>query len=158
MQLESIEKASHNAFLPQLQIVDCRWSHLLNSLDVPVTEQPQMTHRLQPVEPAVCTICGSVFQKRALVRFHITRVHEQRTAEELLTHEQQMRAGTFEHVQHSIVGMPECRHCGHKLRAWAAFMSHHSRQCCPVLHQGAVKPSHRTGATGTGRCPAYSQP
>ena len=68
--------------------------------------------------------------------------HLQRTKEEQQDYRKQMIYRDSSYMHHARGGLPHCRHCGRKFSAWTNFMSHFSRQCCPVLHLGENQPEH----------------
>ena len=137
-----IDKARANCFLPTTEAVHARWDRLLTTFHDPTPAQPQQLHFQAAPEMLTCEICQEKFQTHAMLKFHHTRVHEKRTKEDQYIHTHVMRTRTEDHLKYCVGGMPTCRMCGHKFAAWPAFMSHHNRECCPVLHHGAPQPAH----------------
>ena len=140
---QRIDKARTNLFLPYSAAVARRWSRLVDTSLSPDLEQPPKVFRHTEQAPVTCEICHATFQNPAMLKHHHTTVHAPRTAEEQhSSHRQVMRTRSEDHLKYCVGGMPTCRMCGHQFAAWPAFMSHHNRKCCPVLHQGAEQPKH----------------
>ena len=72
----------------------------------------------------VCTQCFLSFPDLRALKWHWTRAHEQRLP---------TRPGPFCKVQHSLDGMPQCRHCLQKLGSWHNLQRHIMHNNCPKL-------------------------
>ena len=98
--------------------------------------------RLQPVDShrhIACDICGQYFGSMQHLMSHYARKHP----------EAEFPAATGAYYEHTVDGMPECRHCGAKFNRVAA-MRKHLKGACPVLY---AKRKETTCTVLTGEVP-----
>ena len=85
-----------------------------------------------------CPTCGQYFSTLKDLRMHHTRVHKQR-----LQYSAQGPAANLHALRtqdHSVDGMPVCRHCKARLTNWHAFRVH-ILTSCPILHTSVASSS-----------------
>ena len=88
-----------------------------------------------------CPECGQHFPSSHALSVHIGKQHPSiRPRKARSTRDKQVRCEDYR--QHSLQGMPQCRHCGKCFYGWLQFRGHFSQQACPVLHYG----QHAVGA------------
>ena len=74
-----------------------------------------------------CRYCGRFFATHCLRRSHESRAHGSHTPKP------QPGTYTFDRWEHSIDGMPTCKHCGHQFRKWHNLQKHILRRQCRAL-------------------------
>ena len=83
-----------------------------------------------------CPECGQYFPSSHALSVHIGKQHAgTRPSKAKSTREKQVRCE--EYRQHSVHGMPQCRHCNRRFYGWLQFRGHFSQQACPILHYQA---------------------
>ena len=90
------------------------------------------------VQELACPTCGQYFSTLKDLRMHHTRVHKQR-----LQYSAQGPAANLHALRtqdHSVDGMPVCRHCKARLTNWHAFRVH-ILTSCPILHTSVASSS-----------------
>ena len=94
---------------------------------------------LVPVQSVVhetfeCDVCGQSFSTQAAQRRHMylshfdTQQQQQRTTEVKASLKQSA-------MEHSVDGMPTCKHCRNEFSTWHAYNYHISSRSCPKLRE-----------------------
>ena len=109
-----------------------QWFHLLLAT-YNTDESLPSASRLTPVEAIVtqvhqCQDWPSCFATAGLLKIHRVKAHkyEKVTA-------QRKQAQMQNQVEHSLKGVPTCRHCKHEFNGWRNFNTHILLGNCPVL-------------------------
>ena len=110
--------------------------------DQPPMDVHDPSKLLQPVDShrhIACDICGQYFGSMQHLMSHHARKHP----------EAEFPAAPGAYYEHTVDGMPECRHCGAKFSRVAA-MRKHLKGACPVLY---AKRTETTNTVLTGEVP-----
>ena len=109
-------------------------------------------HSVQPASFVTreisCPVCGLYFTGLQAMKIHHTKMHGPTSGQTKVSAVQ--ARGQLNVYEHSLDGMPTCKHCLQKFSRWPNFLSH-LLQSCPQLHGG--NPQRETGTnnetTGT---------
>ena len=85
-------------------------------------------------EQFLCEVCGYAFATQAALRSHKYKIHyedEQEEVRKAEVRQQQHHSAT----EHSLDGMPTCKHCMHQFETWPAFTYHVNSRSCSGLRQ-----------------------
>ena len=109
-----------------------QWFHLLLATYHTAESLPSAS-RLTPVEAIVtqvhqCPDCPSCFATAGLLKIHRVKAHKH---EKVIA--QRKQAQMKNQVEHSLQGVPTCRHCKHEFNGWRNFNTHILLGNCPVL-------------------------
>ena len=96
----------------------------------------------KPVHPEQrsfqCPQCPRTFDSLHAMRTHCARTHKISFVRPDL--QQGTARQEVDIAQHSLHGLPTCRHCGFVFRKWSGFKGH-ILSACPVLHARTVAPA-----------------
>ena len=102
----------------------------------------QNTPSQKPVHPEQrsfqCPQCPRTFDSLHAMRTHCARTHKISFVRPDL--QQGTARQEVDITQHSLHGLPTCRHCGFVFRKWSGFKGH-ILSACPVLHARTVAPA-----------------
>ena len=100
---------------------------------------PPVSRGLQELLPDAqahpCPTCGVYFPSRHILKIHHTRKHGVKLGSSVARGDTAYKQ--LDISQHSLHGMPTCRHCNLALVGWQEFRMH-ILNACPVLHGGSV--------------------
>ena len=114
----------------------------LNPLPTQTSHKP--VHPTQDIFP--CPHCDKTFDSQHAMRTHCARSHKISFVRSDLQLGKARREVDI--AQHSVDGLPTCKHCGYAFRKWSGFKSH-ILSACPVLHaQTAAKGGDHDGSNG----------
>ena len=96
-------------------------------------------HAIHPEQRSFqCPQCPRTFDSLHAMRTHCARTHK------ISFVRPDLQKGTARQevdiTQHSLHGLPTCRHCGFVFRKWSGFKGH-ILSACPVLHARTVAPA-----------------
>ena len=89
-----------------------------------------------------CPVCGLYFAGLQAMKIHHTKTHGPPSGQTKVSVVQ--ARGQLNVYEHSLDGMPTCKHCLQKFSRWPNFLSH-LLQSCPQLHGG--NPQRKTGTS-----------
>ena len=100
---------------------------------------PPVSRGLQELLPDTqahpCPTCGVYFPSRHILKIHHTRKHGVKLGSSVTRGDAAYKQ--LDISQHSLHGMPTCRHCNLALVGWQEFRTH-ILNACPILHGGSV--------------------
>ena len=114
------------ALLHQYSQVDCSSDSVNHSL-TPVTQVPR--------HPTSCPVCGIMYPSLHAMRAHLGKQHPEQSQSYTRHTYMQRAAKDISYMQHSVQGLPQCRHCGKRFSAWLPFHGHFRQRACPALYQ-----------------------
>ena len=114
------------ALLHQYSQVDCSSDSVNHSL-TPVTQVPR--------HPTSCPVCGIMYPSLHAMRTHLGKQHPEQSQSYTRHTYMQRTAKDISYMQHSVQGLPQCRHCGKRFSAWLPFHGHFRQRACPALYQ-----------------------
>ncbi|CAE7389420.1 unnamed protein product [Symbiodinium sp. CCMP2592] len=80
-----------------------------------------------------CEVCGQCFSTQAAQRRHMYLTHLTQEQQQQQRDDEVKSSLTTSAMDHSVDGMPTCKHCKHKFCTWHAFNYHISSQSCEGL-------------------------
>ncbi|CAE6942520.1 unnamed protein product [Symbiodinium sp. CCMP2592] len=134
----------------QLQWRSMVRGHLFDSMCVwqARPEDQNLQSRLVPVQLVLheqyeCEVCGQCFSTQASHRRHMYLNHfdhEQKQKRDAEVHAALMHSN----MEHSVDGMPTCKHCKHQFSTWHAFNYHISSKSCTQLRVRTASVTNET--------------
>ena len=98
-----------------------------------------------PVKPLPCPICGFYFPTKRALRIHAALKHKSEPPMNSPTPQSKPKpsprpqsAMRRDFMQHSLQGLPTCKHCFWVFTSWPSFCMHFEKARCPVLHLGEM--------------------
>ena len=136
------DKPSYPGLIEDIEWQSTVYQSYLNPISTQTSHKP--VHPTQDIFP--CPHCDKTFDSQHATRTHCARTHKisfVRSDLQLGKARQEVNI-----AQHSVDGLPTCKHCGYAFRKWSGFKGH-ILSACPVLHaQTAAKGGDHDGSNG----------